>query len=310
MYANIKMVKKMNEDISILLKYGEELTTKEYITNPARARDYEINRALLVLLTPEKSVILTGKPGIGKTAIVEGIANRIAKGDVPDALKKYRIVKVNTPALLGVENGESRVLILMEELKKVENVILFIDEIHTLIQQDAKSALDLANMFKPGLDRGSIKVIGATTTAEYETYILRDKAFVRRFERVDVEEPSTEVTAEIMVGSMLKMEKKTGVKFDYPDYIKEKVCYFIANMTSEFKRVYEIGARYPDVSLAILAKIFSYALFDNKDKVNFQHIYNAIKNTKSVYPDVIEKDLVIFKEEFKNILDEEFVVMD
>lgn len=299
-----------NEDLSMILKYGEELTTKEYITNPAIARDYEIKKALLVLLTPEKSVILTGKPGIGKTAIVEGIAQRIQKNEVPDVLKDYRVVKINTPALLGEENGESRILILMEELKKLDNVILFVDEIHTLIQTDSSSALDLANMFKPGLDRGSIKIIGATTTDEYETYILRDKAFVRRFERVDIEEPDIQTTTEIMVGSMPKMEKKTGVKFDYPDYIKEKVCYFIANMTSEFKRVYEIGARFPDVSLAILAKVFSYALFDNKDTVNFQHIYNAIKNTKSVYPDVIEKDLVEFRKEFQAILEEEMVIMD
>lgn len=299
-----------NNDLSMILKYGEELTTKEYIVNPAIARDYEIKKAILVLLTPEKSVVLTGKPGIGKTAIVEGIAYRIANNDVPDSLKDYRIVKINTPALLGMENGESRVLLLMEELKKLDNVILFIDEIHTLIQADSKSALDLANMFKPGLDRGSIKIIGATTTAEYETYILRDKAFVRRFERVDIEEPNAKITAEIMFGSIPKIEKKTGVKFDYPDYIKEEVMMFIADMTSEFKRVYEVGARYPDISLALLAKIFSHALFDNKDKITFQHIYNAIRNTRSVYPDVIEKDLVIFRTKFKAILEEEMVIMD
>lgn len=300
----------MEEHISVLERYGTDLINKEYITDPAIARDNEIKECLLALLTPEKSALLVGKPGIGKTAIVEGIAQRIQKNEVPDVLKDYRVVKINTPALLGEENGESRILILMEELKKLDNVILFVDEIHTLIQTDSSSALDLANMFKPGLDRGSIKIIGATTTDEYETYILRDKAFVRRFERVDIEEPDIQTTTEIMVGSMPKMEKKTGVKFDYPDYIKEKVCYFIANMTSEFKRVYEIGARFPDVSLAILAKVFSYALFDNKDTVNFQHIYNAIKNTKSVYPDVIEKDLVEFRKEFQAILEEEMIIMD
>lgn len=299
-----------NQDISILLKYGEELTSKEYIVNPAIARDEEIKKALLVLLTPEKSVVLTGKPGIGKTAIVEGIAYRIQQGQVPDSLKDYKIIKVNTPALLGEENGENRVMLLMEELKKLDDVILFIDEIHTLIQADAKTALDLANMFKPGLDRGSIKVIGATTTEEYERYILRDKAFVRRFERVDIAEPDAITTAKIMIGTIPKIEKKTGVKFDYSDFIKEEVMMFIANMTGEFKRVYEIGARYPDVSLAILAKIFSYALFDNEKKVSFQHIYNALRNTRSVYPDVIEKDLKIFREQFKAILDEEMVIMD
>ena len=200
----------MNSD-SILQRYSDELTSKEYITNPAIARDEEIKKLILVLLTPEKSAILVGKPGIGKTAIVEGLAYKIARNDVPKDLKGYKIYRVNTTALIGNDNGENRVLKLVEELKKLDKVILFIDEIHTLIGNEAQGALDLANMFKEGLSRGSIKIIGATTTYEYEKYILRDKAFVRRFEKIDVSEPTQEMCVEILMKTHPKLEKQTRV---------------------------------------------------------------------------------------------------
>ena len=158
--------------ISILKSYGENFTEKEYITNPAIGREEEIKQLALILLTPEKSAILIGKPGVGKTAIVEGFAYRIQIGNVPDVLKTYQVIKVNTSALLGMDpdTGESKIQILLDELKNYHNLILFIDEIHTLMGTKGE-ALDFANMFKPGLDRGDIKVIGATTTEEYEQYI-------------------------------------------------------------------------------------------------------------------------------------------
>ena len=151
---------------SILELYADEMTANTYITDPAVARDNEIKNLILVLLTPEKSAILVGKPGIGKTAIVEGLAYRIQKMQVPNVLMGYKIYRLNTTALLGNdETGTNRVLRLVQELKNMNKVILFIDEIHTLI---GDGRLDLANMFKEGLSRGSIKIVGATTTYEYE----------------------------------------------------------------------------------------------------------------------------------------------
>ena len=94
-------------DVSILSRYADELTSTVYITNPAVARDEEIKKAILILLTPEKSAVLVGKPGIGKTAIVEGIAYRIQRNEVPDALKGYKIYRVNTTALIGEDDGEN-----------------------------------------------------------------------------------------------------------------------------------------------------------------------------------------------------------
>lgn len=295
---------------SILDRFSDNLTEVTYITNPAVARDEEIKKLILVLLTPEKSAVLVGKPGIGKTAIVEGLAYRIQNNDVPEALLGYTIYRVNTTALLNGNGEENRVLKLVEELKNREKVILFIDEIHTLIGGDAQGALDLANMFKEGLSRGTIKMIGATTTYEYERYIMRDKAFLRRFEKVDVSEPTEEMTVEILLKTLPKLEKQTGVILPYTDFINEKIMKFIVNMTTEFKRVYEISSRYPDIALVILRQCFSNAIYENRRTINFKNIYDAIRTTKAVYPDVIAKELVSFKEIFEDELKIEGTILD
>ena len=284
----------MNE--SILEKIGENLTEVKYLVNPAIARDKELKELVMVLLTPEKSAVLVGKPGIGKTAIIEGLAYRIQLNDVPNALMGYQLYRINTPSLLGDYDGENRVVSLVNELKTKEKIIIFIDEIHTLIGNNAEGALDLANMFKEGLSRGTIKLIGATTDYEYERYILRDKAFVRRFEKIEIEEPTQEMCVQILMRTVPKIEVQTGVKLPYSDFTKEKIMTFIVDMTSEYKRVYEISSRYPDIALTILRQAFSQALYENRTTVGMKNIYDAISSTKAVYPDVIKKELVKFKE--------------
>ena len=118
-----------SQRISVLKNYGENFCDNNYITNPAIGRDRQIKEMVLILLTPDKSAILIGKPGVGKTAIVEGLAYRIQKGAVPDILKDYQVIKLNTAALLGVDpvTGESKVQILIDELKDKTKLILFID---------------------------------------------------------------------------------------------------------------------------------------------------------------------------------------
>lgn len=296
----------MNND-SILNRYADDMTAVQYITDPAIARDEEIKNLILVLLTPEKSAILVGKPGIGKTAIVEGLAYRIQHNMVPNVLLGYRILRVNTTALLGNDGDENRVLKLVQELKNMDRVILFIDEIHTLI---GDGRLDLANMFKEGLSRGTIKIIGATTTYEYEHFILRDKAFMRRFDKVDVAEPTEEMCVQILLKTLPKIEYQTGVKLAYTDFQKENIMKFIVGMTSEYKRVYEISSRYPDIALVLLRQAFSNAVYENRKTVGFKNIYDAIRFTKAVYPDVIKKELVKFKEIFKEELALEDVMVD
>ena len=300
-------------EFSVLKQYGEDLTAKTYVTNPAIARESELKKLIMVLLTPEKSALLIGKPGIGKTAIVEGLAYLIQKNEVPDALKGYRIIKVNSVSLIGKieKNGKEDLIIqlLVEELKQTTKTILFIDEIHTLIGGRSDSPMDLANILKPGLDRGDIKAIGATTTNEYDTYVIRDRAFLRRFERIDVEEPSEEVTVQILKGSLPKIEKQTGCKFKYNDYVTGLLLESIVSATSEFKRVYGLSAMYPDVAFSVLTAAFSEALFQNRKEVNVLDVYNAIKTSKRIYPDSIVKELTVFREKFAKLCIEENIIL-
>ena len=287
--------------ISILQNYGENFQEVEYITNPAIGRDRQIKELILILLTPDKSAVLIGKPGVGKTATVEGLDYRIQKNEVPDLLKGYQVIKLNTAALLGTDpvTGESKVQTLIDELKDKTKLILFIDEIHTLMGTKGE-ALDFANMFKPALDRGDIKVIGATTTEEYERYILRDKAFVRRFQKVEIFEPSREENIQILVGTLPKIEARTGAKMMYTAFIQKRIMEFVTDITSEYKRIYEIGSRYPDVSLTIVQQAFSNALFDNRREVNILDFKKAIMESKNIYPDVVRKSMPQFDVMFKD----------
>ena len=291
--------------ISMLENYGENFQNNEYVTNPAIGRDKQIKELILILLTPDKSAVLIGKPGVGKTATVEGLAYRIQKNEVPDILKGYQVIKLNTAALLGVDpiTGESKVQTLIDELKDKTKLILFIDEIHTLMGTKGE-ALDFANMFKPALDRGDIKVIGATTTEEYERYILRDKAFVRRFQKVEIFEPTREENIQILIGTLPKIEYRTGAKMLYTPFIQKKIMEFITDITSEYKRIYEIGSRYPDVSLTIIQQAFSNALFDNRREVNVNDFKKAIMESKNIYPDVIRKAIPEFDNIFKDQIQE------
>ncbi len=296
-----------NEKVSMLERYGVDLTTKEYITDPAIARDEEIKQIILALLTPEKSALLVGKPGIGKTAIVEGLAYRIQKGLVPDALKNYSLIKVNITSLIGetMSEGqvENRIDLLVRELHDRLNTIIFIDETHLLVNKSG--GMDFANMLKAGLDRGQIKMIGATTTEEYEQYILRDRAFLRRFQKIDVLEADKPTVVKILMGTLPKLEYQIGVKVNYQPFITEKIMAFIVEMTDEYKRVYEIASRYPDICLTIVANAFTFALYDNRKIVSIIDFYRAIKNSKNIYDDVKVKEIANFKTTFKDLFEAE-----
>ena len=301
------------KEFPIICNYCENLTAKEYVTNPAIARDEEIKKTMLVLLTPEKSALLIGKAGIGKTAIVEGIAYLIQKNEVPLALQGYQIFKINSSSMLGkmIVNGkeESVTNLLVAELKRAPKTILFIDEVHTLIGGSQDGPMDLANILKPALDRGDIKAIGATTTIEYETYIVRDRAFLRRFDRIDVAEPDFESTVQILIGTIPKIEHKTGIKMLPNSFLTRQLMESIVSATSEFKRVYGLSAMYPDVSLSVLSGAFSNALFENRNVVGIKDVYIAIRDSKRIYPDSRVKECETFRKKFERVCESENIVL-
>ena len=298
-----------NEVLTLIDIYGDNLTAKEYITDPAIARDDEIKQCILTLLTPEKSALLVGKAGIGKTAIVEGLAYRIQQGNVPDALKGWNVIKINVASLIGTATNEhdtqSKLDVIIREIAGREKTILFIDETHLLVNKSG--GVDFANLLKPSLDRGTIKMIGATTNEEYETYILRDRAFLRRFQKIEVLEADKPTTVTILMGTIPKLEKQNGVKLNYQPFQIEKFMKFIVEMTDEYKRVYEVSSRYPDICLTIVSNAFTFALYDNEKIVTTKHFYKAICNAKSVYEDGRVKEIERFKTTFAEFIKNENV---
>ena len=212
--------KKNNEGTPTLDQYSKDLTqmAREGLLDPVVGRQEEIARVIQILSRRTKNnPCLIGEPGVGKTAIVEGIAERIVSGLVPDSVLGKRVVSLD---LSGVVAGskyrgefEERIKKVIQEVTKAGNVLLFIDELHTIIGAGgAEGAIDASNILKPALARGEIQIMGATTIAEYRKYVEKDAALERRFQPVTVEEPTEEQAVEILKGLRSKYEIHHQVK--------------------------------------------------------------------------------------------------
>ena len=198
-----------------LQKYGQDLVdlARKQKLDPVIGRDQEIRNVIRILSRKTKNnPCLIGEPGVGKTAIAEGLARKIVMGDVPDEMLDKRLLSLDLSGMVAGTKYrgefEERIKKLLEEVRKSGNVILFIDELHTIVGAgSAEGAVDAANIIKPALGRGEIQVIGATTLNEYRKYIEKDAALERRFQPVQVGEPSQEASLEILKGLREKYEK-------------------------------------------------------------------------------------------------------
>ncbi|RGS82602.1 ATP-dependent Clp protease ATP-binding subunit [Coprococcus sp. AF21-14LB] len=198
----------------VLTQYSTDLTAEaaDGKLDPVIGREEEIERLMQILSRRTKNnPCLIGEPGVGKTAVIEGLAQRIAEGLVPDGMKQKRIMTLDLSALIAGSKYrgefEERMKCLLREVKYAGNVILFLDEVHTIIGAGgAEGAMDASNILKPSLARGDLQLIGATTIAEYRKYIEKDAALERRFQPVMVEEPSQEECMKILKGIVSKYE--------------------------------------------------------------------------------------------------------
>ena len=217
---NGRIKQKDKKATAMLDKYSRDLTAlaREKKLDPVIGREHEIQRVIQILSRRTKNnPCLIGEPGVGKTAVVEGLALRIVEGEVPETIKDKRLVTLDLSGMVAGSKYrgefEERIKRVIAEVKNAGNVILFLDEIHTIIGAGgAEGAIDASNILKPSLARGEIQLIGATTLEEYRKHIEKDAALERRFQPVKVEEPTEEEAVDILMGLKEKYEEHHKVK--------------------------------------------------------------------------------------------------
>ena len=223
--------KEIESDSKALDKYAKALveSARAGKIDPLVGRNKEVERCIQVLCRRTKNnPLMVGDPGVGKTAIAEGLARKIAMSEVPDVLQKSEIFSLDMGSLLAGTryrgDFEERLKAIISEIESIDNAILFIDEIHTIVGAGATSggSMDASNLLKPALQSGSLKCIGSTTYKEYRNYFEKDRALARRFQKVDIEEPSISDSISILNGLKSIYEKHHNVKYT-PDAIKTAV---------------------------------------------------------------------------------------
>jgi len=233
-----------------LRAFGRDLTklAREGGLDPVIGRESEIERVIQILCRRTKNnPVLVGEAGVGKTAIVEGLAQEIASGNVPEILRDKKVVTLDLALMVAGTKYrgqfEERIKAVMDEIRKVKNVILFIDELHTIVGAgSAEGAMDASNIIKPALSRSELQVVGATTLNEFRKYIEKDAALERRFQQVKVDEPSVEDAIKIMEGLQEKYESHHKTKFT-PEAVEASV-----RLTSR----YLTGRYLPDKAIDVL----------------------------------------------------------
>ncbi|MCI5893367.1 MAG: ATP-dependent Clp protease ATP-binding subunit [Clostridiales bacterium] len=279
---------KKRQKKKMLDTYGINLTTKARNgeIDAVIGRDKEIERTIQILNRRTKNnPCLIGEPGVGKTAIAEGLALKIINGEVPSKLMKYEIYLLDmTSVIAGTQfrgQFESRLRNIIEEVKKAGNIILVIDEIHTIASAgDAEGGMNAGNILKPALSKGEIQVIGATTIDEYRKYIEKDSALERRFQTVMVDEPTVEETIEIL----------KGIKSYYEDYHKVKITDDIIRTASVLAERYIQDRFLPDKAIDVIDEAASKVNLENKELIELANIEQELEKIRAEKEEAASSD--------------------
>lgn len=261
---------------------------EHFFIDESTGREKEMDALVMSLALLNKSAIIVGEPGVGKTALINGLEYRIQHGQVPEFLKNKSIVRKSAAELISntkyVGEVEAKMLNIIDKIKG-KNVILFIDEIHNVIGagRSEHSTLDIANILKPYLSNGDIKLIGATTEEEYNKYILQDSAFSRRFEKIIVKEPDDKTLEKIINVQIENNEKKYNIKFGFSEIEKRAIIKVLIDITNSKHRNYKDYKYNPALVLSILEKAFAMALVNNQKTVTRENIISAINSNSDIY---------------------------
>lgn len=287
---------------SYLEENGFILNNNTYITNPAVGRELEIKNLMVTLLTDEKSPVIIGDAGVGKTSIVEGLVYLIKRGEVPRSISDKKIIKLNLSTIINgcryVGTLETKMEKIIVELSSRPDVILFIDEIHNIIGAGAtsKDPMDISNILKPHLDRGNIKIIGATTKIEYEAHFGADEAFKRRFEPIHVTEPTDEMLFVVLDLAIKKLEVNKQVKFLFKENVRKQIVITLIELTKKKNRNHTDYINNPDLAISILSKSFAFALLTDSKNVTVDNIIDSINSSNRIVESVKSKYTNIIKD--------------
>ena len=279
---------KKNSKKKYLEMYCDNLTRKarENKLDAIIGRENEISRVIQILSRRTKNnPCLTGEPGVGKTAIAEGLAIKISSGNVPIKLKNKEIYLLDLTALVaGTQfrgQFESRIKGLIDEVKNDGNIILFIDEVHNLVGTgDSEGSMSAANILKPALSRGEIQVIGATTFKEYRKYIEKDAALERRFQQIKISEPSIKQTVSLLM----------GIKSYYENYHRVKVPNSLLGRIALLSERYITERYLPDKAIDLLDESCACSALGNKYLAEYDAVFNKIKSLKAKEEQVLSEN--------------------
>lgn len=290
---------------SALDKYGEDLTKLSYIKDPSIGRDEDIKKIEQILLYPErdKSVIITGESGVGKTALVKGLAYRIKNGDVPYLLKYLKIISIDTATMVAgtkyVGSLEEKLKKILDEASKDKTIILFIDEIHQTIGggKSGNDSNSVAEILKPYLDSGKVRVIGATTTEEYMEHISSNPAFKTRFKRIDIKEPTNDTIYTILDDLINTYNEISGCTLDALGTNRSNIINSLIAVTKKSCRDYKDSSNNPRLVIDILKEAYAIAAINDRDVVTIDDIKLAVMNEERLYKSAREKYSSIVKNE-------------